>query len=316
MMRITLPRIFARTRPVACVLLLALVAVAVTPQQLATAQSGRQPKENKSAQPTVAATTAPLLRRTTTRREVYRLGFGGSVTIDGAPEGSVTVEGWSRGEVELVAEVEQSADTEENLSRLAALNTFVVDEDLNHLRVMTVGLHDRKYAKRAARDLPKNLPSMPWKIDYHLKVPAAVDLEINAGRGALTVNGVEGALRVNAGGGGASLFTLTGGDVEATLTSGPVTVRVPARNWRGQGMSLRVATGDLNVELLAGFSGDLDAQVLRTGRIENNFAGLTPRERTKPTDRSLEGRAGQGGAHLSFTVGDGTLRISQVSSKQ
>jgi hypothetical protein len=130
------------------------------------------------------------------------------------------------------------------------------------------------------------------------------------------LRGVEGALSVNAGGGGASFLTLAGGDVEATLTSGPVTVRVPARNWRGQGMSLRVATGDLNVELPVGFSGDLDAVVLRTGRIENSFAGLTPRERTKPTDRSLEARAGQGGALLSFTVGDGTLRISQLSGKQ
>ncbi|HWW77132.1 MAG TPA: hypothetical protein VNZ44_17145, partial [Pyrinomonadaceae bacterium] len=281
----------------------------VTPRDPASAQSGRQSKENKS--PAQASPTpAPLIKRTTTRREVRRLGYGGSVTVYGAPEGSVTVEGWSRSEVEITAEVEQSADTEENLTRLAALNTFLLDEDLNHLRVMTVGLHDRKYAKRAARDLPKNLPAMPWKVDFHLKVPAMTDLEINAGRGALVVSGVEGALRINAGGGAASRLTLTGGDVEATVAKGPVTVRVPSRNWRGRGMSVRVAGGDLDVELAAGFSGDVDAEVLRAGRVENGFAGLEPRERTKPTERSLQARAGQGGAPLSFTVGDGTLRIS------
>jgi hypothetical protein len=277
-------------------------------------QSGRQPKENKAAPPAPAA-PPPVLKRTTTRREVRRLGYGGSVTIYGAPEGSITVEGWTKGEVEIVAEIEQSANSEEDLARLAALNTFTLDEDLNHLRVMTVGLHDRKYAKRVARDLPKNLPAMPWKIDYHLKVPAALDLEIYAGRGALSVSGVEGALRINAGG-GASSFTLAGGDVEATLASGPVTVRVPARSWRGQGMSLRLAGGDLTVELPAGFSGDVDAEVLRSGRVENSFAGLAPRERTKATERSLQGRAGQGGATLSFTVGDGILRIIQESVKQ
>ena len=84
----------------------------------------------------------------------------------------MTVEAWQRSEVEVTAEVEQSADTEENLTRLAALNTFAVDEDVNHVRVMTVGLHDRKYAKRAAKGLPKHLPSMPWRIDYRVKVPA------------------------------------------------------------------------------------------------------------------------------------------------
>jgi hypothetical protein len=294
-----------------------LLSALVLFQPPVSAQSGRQPKEEKRSEQPAQVRPAPLLKRTTTRRELKRLGYGGSVTIDGAPEGSVTVEAWQRSEVEVTAEVEQSADTEENLTRLAALNTFAVDEDVNHVRVMTVGLHDRKYAKRAAKGLPKHLPAMPWRIDYRVKVPAACDLEINAGRGALVVSGVEGGLRINAGGGGPdSLFALAGGDVEATVASGPFTVRPTARSWRGRGLRLRLASGDLTVELPAGFSGDVDAEVLRAGRVENSYPGLAPRERTTPTERSLQGRAGSGGATLSFTVGDGTLRIKQVASRQ
>ena len=292
-----------------------LLAALVFFQPSASAQSGRQPKEEKKSE-TPAQTPPPsLLKRTTTRRELKRLGYGGSVTIVGAPEGSVTVEAWQRSEVEVTAEVEQSADTEENLTRLAALNTFAVDEDVNHVRVTTVGLHDRKYAKRAAKGLPKHLPSMPWRIDYRVKVPAACDLAISAGRGALVVSGVEGALRIDAGGGPDSLFALAGGDVEATLASGPVTVRPAARSWRGHGLRLRVASGDLTVELPAGFSGDVDADILRAGRIDNAYPGLAPRERTTPTERSLQARAGNGGATLTFIVTDGTLRIRQVGSR-
>jgi hypothetical protein len=92
-------------------------------------------------------------------------------------------------------------------------------------------------------------------------------------------------------------------------------VRVPARSWRGRGLSLRLASGDLTVELPPGFSGDVNAEVLRTGRVENDFAGLAPRERTKPTERLLQARAGQGGATLSLTVGDGTLRLTQARAK-
>lgn len=308
-MRITLSKIHAP------VLLFILVTLAVSPQHSAPAQSGRQPKDEKKSEKLAPVQSTPLLKRTTTRRELKRLGYGGSVTIYGAPEGSVTVEAWTRGEVEVTAEIEQSADTEENLTRLAALNTFAVDDDVNHVRVMTVGLHDRKYAKRAAKGLPKHLPAMPWRIDYRVKVPAACDLEINAGRGALVVSGVEGGLRINAGGGPDSLFALAGGDVEATLAAGPVTVRPAARSWRGRGLRLRVASGDLTVELPAGFSGDVDAEILRAGRIENAYPGLAPRERTTPTERSLQARAGNGGAALSFTVTDGTLRIRQVSGK-
>jgi hypothetical protein len=311
MMKSTLSKISVRARLVACVLYVALVALAS--QQIVFAQGGGKSEEKKDV-PAVAQ-AAPSLKRTTTRREVRRLGFGGSLTIYGAPVGSVTIEGWSKGEVEITAEVEQSADTEENLNRLAALNGFVLDEDVNHLRLTTVGVHDRKYLRRVARDLPKGLASMPWKIDYHVRVPASVDLELYTGRGALTVTGVEGSLRVNAGDGPAD-FTLTGGDVEATLRSGTVSLRVPARSWRGRGMSVRLASGDLNVELPAGFSGDVDAEVLQAGRVENSYAGLAPREQTQATERSLKGRAGQGGAPLSFTVGEGTIRIMQVSSKQ
>ena len=295
-------------------LLAASALIFLLPTDSGARQSGRPPATKKPA-PAIAPRPA-LLKRTTTRSEVRRLGYGSSVTIYGAPEGSITIEAWSRSEVEITADVELSAETEEELSRLAAINGFVIDEDYNHVRVVTTGTHDRKFLKRVARDLPKKLIAMPWKVDYRLKVPAAVDLEIYGGRGALVIAGVEGAIRLYAPTATGATFTLAGGDVEATVGGGPVNVRVPARNWRGRGMSLRLATGDLTVELPANYSGDIDAQVLRSGRVENTFAGLAPRERTKPTERFLEARAGQGGAILSFTVGDGILRIKQEGSKR
>jgi hypothetical protein len=310
MMKITPSKIYTRACAVTCALLLTFAAFAS--QQAAVARGGKQSSGKKGAQ--VPAQAAPLLKRTTTRREVRRLGFGGSVTIYGAPAGSVTIEGWSKGEVEITAEFEQSADTEENLERLSALNGFVLDEDVNHIRLTTVGVHDRNFLKRVARNLPKGLASMPWKLDYHVRVPSVVDLEVYTGRGALNVKGVEGSLHVNAGDGPAD-FTLAGGDVEATLRSGNVNVRVPSRGWRGRGVSLRLASGELNVELPAGYSGDLDAEVLRAGRVENSYPGLAPRERTQTTERLLQGRMGQGGAPLSFTVGDGTIRIVQEVRK-
>ena len=297
------------TKLVRAAALVALFAAAAPP--CAAAQSGRPAKPQKGAAP---APPAPLLKRTTTRRETRRLGYGGALTVFGAPEGSLTIEAWDRGEVEVTADIELSAATEEDLTRLAAVNTFMLDEDLNHVRVISVGTHDRKYLKRVARDFPKALVGLPWKIDYRIKVPAAVDLEIYGGRGALTLSGVEGAVRLNAGDSNPASFTLTGGDVEATLRGGPLTVRVPARSWRGRGMSVRLASGDLTVELAAGFSGDVNAEVLRSGRVENTYPGLSPRERTQPTERLLQGRAGQGGAVLSFTVGDGTLRIRQAEA--
>src|SRR5687767_1353887 len=42
-----------------------------------------------------------LLTRSTRRRESARLNYGGTVTLIGAPRGSVTIEGWNRNEIEV-----------------------------------------------------------------------------------------------------------------------------------------------------------------------------------------------------------------------
>jgi hypothetical protein len=106
-------------------------------------------------------------------------------------------------------------------------------------------------------------------------------------------------------------LTLTGGFFSAIIQRGAVNLRIPARSWRGSGASLQLAGGTLEVSLMPGFSGDIDASILRLGEIKNSYTGLVPRENNSFTPRMLRGRAGVGGGTLSFTVGDGTLEIKQ-----
>jgi hypothetical protein len=259
-----------------------------------------------------AALPTNLLKRSTTRRENRRFNFGGTVTVIGAPRGAVTVEGWSRSEVELVADVELNAQTEADLDQLATVNSFVFDEDLNHLSVLTTGTHDRAYLKKTAKNFPKKLLNLPWKIDYKLKVPVNTDLEINAGYGPVKVTGVEGSLRISATESETAL-TLTGGLVTTTVTAGVVTLTVPARSWRGAGADIRLATGTVNVDLPPGFNGDIDAEILRTGKIVNTHEGLASREKPGITERIVRARAGAGGAFFKVTVGDGTVNIRKVA---
>jgi hypothetical protein len=262
---------------------------------------------------TPTPTPAPQLTRSSTRHETRRFGYGGTLTIYGAPTGAITVEAWPRNEVDITAEIELKGGTEEELAALAAVNNFVLDEDGSHLTLMTTGTHDRKFMKRAAKNFPKNLLALPWKIDYRIRVPAQVDLEIYAGRGALTISNTDGAISLNAGESQAT-FTLGGGDLVSTVTGGTVALRIPVNSWRGRGASIRLGRGELNIELPASFSGDLDATVLRAGRIENNHPAVAPREGVPSNARQLRARAGAGGATLAFEVGDGVIRINKVTS--
>ena len=252
-----------------------------------------------------------LLKRTTTRRENQRLAYGGTVTIVGAPNGSITIEGWPQSEVEVVADVELNAANEDDLSRLAMVNNFVVDSDSNHIRVLTTGTHDKVFMRRATKNFPKNLLGLPWRVDYRIRVPAVTDLEINAGRGDIKLSGVEGAIRLNATQGEATLV-VTGGVLSATVAAGDVLLKIPSRNWRGGGADVRVAAGALTLELPAGFSGDIDADILRAGNIVDNYGALASRERPGITPTVMRARAGAGGPFFKFTVGVGTVSINKL----
>jgi hypothetical protein len=265
------------------------------------AQKDKKPEEPKAD-----------LVRTITRHEAHRLPYGGTVSIVGAPVGSITIEGWNRSEIDVSAEIELHGPTNADLDLLATVNNFIVDVDTIHIRIITSGTHDKKYMRAVAKKFPKNLFGLPWKVDFHIRVPELTDIEIDAGIGPLKISGVEGAMRVNALQSDAQ-FSLTGGYFSGIIQRGAVSVTVPARSWHGLGMTLQLAGGTLDVLLASGFSGDIDATVLRLGEIKNSYSGLDPREGNAANPRLLEGRAGSGGAKLSFTVGDGTLTIRSLS---
>ena len=260
------------------------------------------------------AQTAPLIKRTTYKSETIEFNVGGSVSVSGAPQGSIAVEGWNRNEIEVSAEIEVQAATEADLARLAEVNGFIFDPQLNHLRITTVGTHDKDYMKKTAKKFPKNLLGMPFRVDYKIKVPRYCDLDITGGDGDFSLRDVDGNVRVNFLKSNAS-FALVGGSLAATIGEGTVAVSIPTRSWRGRFADVQLASGTMSVQLPLSFSAEVDASILRTGQIENTFAELKPRTRsTKFTEKSLVGRAGSGGVPLKFTVGDGALKIAAFGS--
>jgi hypothetical protein len=249
----------------------------------------------------------PQLVRTTTRHDLRRLAYGGTLTIIGPPDSSITIEGWQRSEVDVSAEIQLRADTEKDLDLLAAVNTFVVDEDANHLRVMSTGTHDKVFMRSVAKKFPKTLLGLPWRIDFRIRVPFAIDLDINAGRGPISISGVEGNVQLSASESVTNL-KLTGGTLSATIATGALKLEIPARSWRGVGATVQIAAGEITVEIPAGFSGDFDAQVLRAGKIDSSYEELASASRGVDP-RTLSARAGAGGAAFKFTVGDGVIVI-------
>jgi hypothetical protein len=187
----------------------------------------------------------------------------------------------------------------------------VLDEDANHLQILTTGTHDKAFMRSVAKKFSKTLLGLPWKVDYRIRVPFAIDLEVNAGRGPISIRSVEGNIRLSAAESDAN-FKLTGGTLLALVAIGKVTLQIPAKSWRGVGGELRLAAGDVSVEIPGGFSGDFDAEILRSGKISTSVEGLEPRERATQTAQKIKVRAGAGGATFNLIVGDGTIIIKKM----
>lgn len=260
-----------------------------------------------------AAQTTKLIKRTTYKTDNVEFGVGGTVSIVGAPNGSIIIEGWKKNEVEISAEIEVQAENETDLAQLAQINSFVLDESLGRIRILTVGTFDKGYMKRVAKKFPKNLLAMPFKIDYRVKVPMFTDLEIDGGNGDLTLSGVEGAMRIKVLESNAKL-NLIGGTIAATFGSGNVDIKIPTRSWRGRDADIQLATGTMNIQFANNLNAEVDATILRSGQIENTFSILKPRDRSKFSDKLINAKAGSGGAKLSFTVGDGTLKLATIEN--
>lgn len=251
-----------------------------------------------------------VLKRTTTKTDRLDFGVGGSISVTGAPVGSIRIEGWKNREVEITAEIEVQANNEADLKMLGDITGFVLQESLGRTDITSIGTHDKKYVKKLGKKLPKGLAAMPFRIDYVIKVPMYSDINVDGGHGDLTISGVEGDFVLNYLDTNAKI-DLVGGSMIGVFGKGSVEFAILKSSWRGRMADVSLAIGEMNVRLPGGINAELDASILRTGKIDNVYEGLKPRvRRAEFTDKSIVAKAGLGGIPLKFTVGDGTLKLS------
>jgi hypothetical protein len=263
-----------------------------------------------------AICTSAQLNRVITKTDKLDFGAGGTVAIIGAPKGTIRVEAASRSEVEITAEITVQAATEADLAKLEHVTSYVLNESLGRVAINSVGTNDNKYLKQVAKKFPKNLMGLPFSINYVVKVPRYCDLQIDNGIGDISVVGVEGNLRINSLESNTRL-DLVGGGVNATFQKGSVSITMPNRSWRGDAIDVALATGDMDVYLPVTLSAELDATILKSGKIENELLDLKPRIRTvKFTEQSISAKAGGGGVPMKFTVGEGTLRLKTIGRSE
>ena len=255
-----------------------------------------------------------MVQRVVTNTDRFDFASGGTVTINGAPMGSITIIGSPKNEIEITARIEVQAANEADLAKVAQLTGYATDESAIHTRIDTIGPHNKFGMKKMPKDMPKTVIGLPFRIDYTISLPKFTDLEIDGGKGDLSIKGIEGSMRVNYIESKAYIEVFTGTQL-ITIAGGSVDVAFGPRGWRGRSASIGLGSGVLNVRLPYNLSAEVDASILKTGSIENKIPDLKPRDRKVPfTDQSIVGKAGVGGGALKFTVGDGQMKLEKIAA--
>jgi hypothetical protein len=255
--------------------------------------------------------SAQVLNRITTKTDTIPLGAGSTVSITGAPRGSVKVNVIPGNDVQISADIEVEAANEADLAGAAVLTTYLTQDSLGKLAIISVGRDTRRKFTDAEKKLIKRLAGMPYHIDYTIGVPRYTNVEISVGEGDVTLDGDEGDHRINALSSKVNV-TIKGGSLAATVAKGELHIKVPPSGRRGLNVDASVVNGNLSITIPENLSGDIDASILRSGKIVNEIPSLKPRDRKVPfSEKFVQTRAGAGGPAIKLTVGDGGLWLER-----
>lgn len=207
--------------------------------------------------------------------------------VDAAPNGGISVEGWSRNEVLVRAKVQAYARTDGD-----------AEEIVSEIQLGTSG-------GRLDADGPRTGRRESWSVSYRISVPYEHDLDMSTTNGGISIESVMGNLDFHTTNGGVTLVDV-GGDVRGRTTNGGVKVELSGSEWQGQGLDLQTTNGgvrvwipdDYNAELITGTTNggmQVDFPVTVSGRI----------------DRRLRTELGRGGATIRVITTNGGVTISR-----
>jgi len=166
--------------------------------------------------------------------------------VDGQQNGSVSVHGWNRSEVLVVAKIQSEG------------------EDPNEARDLAAGINIQTGGGHVRAEGPSTRRRQSWSVSYDVWVPQQTDLRVATQNGGVSVEDVDGRMEMSAVNGGIHLRGVSG-DVRGETTNGPLSVELDGDQWRGPGLDLRTTNGPVNLDVPEGYSAQLETGTVNGG---------------------------------------------------
>lgn len=213
---------------------------------------------------------------------------GATMTVDASPNGGISVDGASRGDILVRARVVGTAATDEEARAIAA-------------RVQIVATADRVTA-----DGPRNLGRREgWHVSYRLDVPIRTPLSLQTTNGGIAIDNVNSRVEFRTVNGGVKLSRM-GGDVAGRTTNGGVNVDLEGATWEGAGLDVQTSNGGVHLSIPAQYSAHLE-----TGTTNGSLKIDFPVTVQGTIGRSFSTDLGGGGPTLRVNTSNGGVKITR-----
>ena len=210
---------------------------------------------------------------------------GQPLTVDGGPNGGITVRGWDGPNVRVRAKVQAWGSSE------AAAAT----------RAHRISIATQGNTLRAA-DPEKD---HDWSVSYEIFVPRTTALVLNTTNGGIHIENVQAAIRFETTNGGVSLANL-GGSVKGETTNGGLSIALSGSQWQGQGLDVSTTNGGIHWKLPRAYSARFVTST--------NMGGIRtelPVTKTGMFHKEVEASLGQGGAVVKAVTTNGGISVDQ-----
>ena len=216
----------------------------------------------------------------------FTLPVSKSLSVDGRENGGVTVHGWDRSEVRVLAMVQTQGETEADASAIA-----------KNVAVTTSA------GSIGATGPERNNRHESWSVSYEIWAPAHTDLTLVAMNGGISVDNVDSQMDLETMNGGLTLTDIDG-NVRGTTMNGGVTVNLSGERWRGTGLDLRTTNGGVHLNVPSNYSAMLEAGTVNGG-LDLGF----PITVQGTLGRRLTTQLGAGGATIRATTTNGGVSV-------
>jgi hypothetical protein len=208
----------------------------------------------------------------------------GRLTVDGGQNGGISVLGWDRDEIRVVARMQASARRERDASAL-----------LDEVRIET--------GSEVRASGPRMRDGESWGVSFTVYVPRRTDLSLDTHNGGIRIRDVDGAMRFRAVNGGVSLADV-GGDVRGETQNGGLQVALAGSRWRGTGLDVRTQNGGVQLSIPERYDADLE-----TGTVHGRFDIDIPITVRGRIDRTIRTQLGAGGPLVRVMTTNGGVRV-------